>query len=320
MMKRIGALVLLMAAAQASALTLGPVEGKVVIGRPLDLVVKAVADGAEPGTGQCQQAEVGFGDNRLSDADVTAISLPSPAAGWRIRTRTAVNEPLVSLVLRVGCQVSFSRSYVLLADQDDALARPAARVRQERLVQPARKDIDYGLAPAPVQLPKARPRPPGVERLPAKTRPNPVASSTQRPAPTRAEPPAVKSSVPQRLGPRLELELLEHGLGAASAAAANGNPGPVPAATAAPVAASQPQPSAGQASGSGGPQLGRELEALRAEQARTREVVEALRAQLAQSRPPRWQDPVVLALLGLCIASLLALAWTLLRSRRQRWA
>ncbi|MEN9905360.1 MAG: hypothetical protein RLZZ555_1925, partial [Pseudomonadota bacterium] len=253
----------------------------------------------------------------LAATDVMATSLAPPAVGWRIRTRTAVNEPVVSLSLRVGCQASLGRSYALLADQDESPVVAVARFRQAHAVESSYRDASHGLEAAPVQLARPRPRPPGVERLPSKVKPVPVQASSpaQPPAPPGREP---RQSADQAWqGPRLELELLEHGSGMDSRAAVNGLAAPVPAVVAAPAYAGQKRPKAGHADGSAAPQPGSELEALRAEQVRTREQIESLQARLAQSR---WQDPVVLVLLGLCSASLLALAWTLLGSRRQRWA
>lgn len=135
-----------------------------------------------------------------------------------------------------------------------------------------------------------------------------------------AEQPVAKPATPAApatTGPRLELDLIETAAmpfqlaGSGSAAGAGGLLGPV---AAAPVKSEYPRPMA--AAGS----LQAELAGLRAEQAHMRAAVEAVHAQLAQARRPRWQDPLVLGLLGLSAASLGALAWTWIRLARQRWA
>lgn len=313
MLRRMSALALLTAAVQGYALTLGPVQGKAVIGRSLDLVVSAAADGTDTESGQCPQAEVSYGDSRLPDALVTVSGLASGTAGWRVRASPPVNEPLVTLLLRVGCSALYSRSYVLLVDQDEPVRRGAATEPPAR-TRPVLDLPDASLVQAPVQLPAPRQRPSGIERLPAKTRP--VADVTRTVKAGGADKPvAQQAAVPERLGPRLELELLEHGpaLPPPAIPAAEAAPGPASAGAEGRQPASQRTAGAGQ-------DLTGELQALRAEQARTQAVVAALQAQLAESRQPRWQDPLVLALLGLSSASLLALAWSWFRLQRQRWA
>ena len=66
--------------------------------------------------------------------------------------------------------------------------------------------------------------------------------------------------------------------------------------------------------------MARELESMRAEQARMIAVVESVNAQLAQARVSRWQDPLLLGLLGSSAASLLGLLLAWARLRRQHWA
>ncbi len=349
MLKHATAITLLAAAGQVGALTLGTAQGQVVIGRPLELVVMAGASDAA--AGQCLQAEVHYGDSRLPAAEVTVTTLAPDESGairWRVRASQPVNEPIVTLQMRVGCANAYTRSYALLADQDSAAlsqrpvseaaartraraasaalaarsagkpnasdqgGRPAvsARPRKPGSEPPSRRTV----SPAPINLPPPRPRPFGVERALAKTRPAPV-----REEPVEqvvAEKPAATPAMPATTGPRLELDLIETAAmplqpAVNSTAAAGSLPGP---AGTVPADAEPLGPVAPAAS------LQAELEGLRVEQARMRAAVEAVHAQLAQARPPRWQDPLVLGLLGLSTASLLALAWTWVRLQRQRWA
>jgi hypothetical protein len=137
MLRLVGALVLLGAAAQASALTPGPVQGKAIIGRPLELVVMA---GGRARSGHCLRAEVSYGDSRLPDAMVTVAALPSGAA-WRIRAKPAVNEPIVTLRLRVGCSAPRSWRYLLLADQDRRGSRAGQPVRAKPARLPAVRPV-----------------------------------------------------------------------------------------------------------------------------------------------------------------------------------
>ena len=76
-------------------------------------------------TSLCIQADVFFGDAQLAPSSVrtsTQRNAPDAEASVRIQTTVAVNEPLVSVVVRVGCVSAFSRRYVLLADP---LSEPA---------------------------------------------------------------------------------------------------------------------------------------------------------------------------------------------------
>lgn len=288
MQRWIGALALLAAAAHGHAVTLGAVQGKVTIGRPLELVVMAAAGEALPESDACPQAEVSYGDSRLTAAELSVTGLTQGQPGWRVRASRPVNEPLVTLLFRVGCGAGYSRSYVLLADQDSkvAPARPAARTRV--VAEPETSPMLL----APVRLPPARARPAGIERLPAKIRPSPGReAAAQRPQSVDPGLSASQVAAPDRTGPRLELELLEQG--------------------------AEKMPAVAGEEAAAGREFRRELEDLRAEQARTRAIVAGLQRELAEARRSRWQDPLVLALLGLSAASLLALAWGWLRQRRQ---
>ncbi|MFZ2824087.1 hypothetical protein [Hydrogenophaga sp.] len=96
-----------------------------MIGRPLDVRVQAVGGPDEDVSALCIQADVFFGDTQLAPSSVrtsTQRNAPDADATVRIQTTVAVNEPLVSVVVRVGCVSAFSRRYVLLADP---LSEPA---------------------------------------------------------------------------------------------------------------------------------------------------------------------------------------------------
>lgn len=111
--------ILLSTALGSSAASLGRYSGAVVIGRPLDIRVQAVVGPEEDVASLCMQADVFFGDSQLGASAVrtsTQRSAPDAEASVRIQTTLVVNEPIVSVVVRVGCSSPFSRRYVLLAD------------------------------------------------------------------------------------------------------------------------------------------------------------------------------------------------------------
>lgn len=131
--------ILLSTALCSTAATLGRYSGAVVIGRPLDIRVQAFVGPDEDVASLCMQADVFFGDAQLAPSSVrtaTQRSAPDAEASVRIQTTVAVNEPLVSVVVRVGCVSAFSRRYVLLADP---LSEPAvaAGPQQSTPVAPA---------------------------------------------------------------------------------------------------------------------------------------------------------------------------------------
>ena len=118
--------ILLSTAFGSAAASLGRHSGAAVIGRPLDVRVQAVAEGEEDLSARCLQTEVFFGDYAVGPASIrTSIqrSTPDAEASIRIQTTVPVNEPIVSVQVRVGCNAPFSRRYVLLAD---LLSEPAA--------------------------------------------------------------------------------------------------------------------------------------------------------------------------------------------------
>jgi pilus assembly protein FimV len=121
---------------ESSALTIGRPQGAVWIGKPLDLVVPLSLDEAESSGALCLEAEVVQGDLRIPDRSLS-ISLepgPNPASSrMRIRSSTTVDEPVLNVNVRAGCETRSTRSYVLLADVPTeaslpsvALPRPAA--------------------------------------------------------------------------------------------------------------------------------------------------------------------------------------------------
>ncbi|WP_374663478.1 hypothetical protein [Ramlibacter sp.] len=103
-------------AVEATATTLGRARAAVLIGRPLDVQVPAVlnaADGASP----CADAEVFHGDRRIERAPVVRWEPGAGSQGTlRILTSVAVDEPMVTIYLRVGCGQSVTRKFVLLAE------------------------------------------------------------------------------------------------------------------------------------------------------------------------------------------------------------
>ena len=111
------AALLLGAALTAQALTLGRLRGAAWVGQPLEVVIPIQFDAAEESGNLCPQAEVFHADNRQDPSRVRiTVEQQSQGAQVRVRSAVVVDEPVVTVYLRVGCVQSSTRRFVLLAD------------------------------------------------------------------------------------------------------------------------------------------------------------------------------------------------------------
>jgi pilus assembly protein FimV len=103
----------------SDALSLGRSRGAALLGRGLDVSVLATLDPQEevPAT-SCFSAEVFYGDTRINGSSVTVTPLrTSPTElSLRVRSSAPIDEPFITLYMRVACGQGFSRRYVLLTD------------------------------------------------------------------------------------------------------------------------------------------------------------------------------------------------------------
>lgn len=223
-------LVLVGVALQGAALTIGPAKGAAWIGRPLELNIPVQRDAPSEGAPLCADAEVFFADSRQDPAQIQVQQDPTEQAGTvrlRIRTSTVVNEPIVNLTLRVGCEQKSQRRFVLLADMplasDPALERAPAEIAVP-LVTPPLTEATSASAPAPTA--SAPPPERGIASVPATTPTTPRATSQTRrsverkpaegagappvAAPKVKPPPTAAADKPSRgRGARLQLDPLE---------------------------------------------------------------------------------------------------------------
>src|SRR5688500_2505891 len=100
----LGAL-LLACAGGAAALSLGPVSGSAVVGRPLEVSAPIEFDDWVQGGSACVTAQVLYGDRALEGAMVR-VQLAQDAArqlaSARISSPALVDEPFVTVVLKAG--------------------------------------------------------------------------------------------------------------------------------------------------------------------------------------------------------------------------
>lgn len=107
------------AVSTCQAITLGDLRGSAVIGRVLDVSVPVLPGAGEEAGASCLSAEVLLGEAQRLSASVTVAPVtsgPVPVSMVRIRSTTAVDEPVVTVVLRSTCGGVTTRQYVLLSD------------------------------------------------------------------------------------------------------------------------------------------------------------------------------------------------------------
>lgn len=340
---------LLVSAAQVMALTLGAAQGAAVIGRPMDVLVASSLDAADAAAGLCLEAEVMYGETRVPASAITVAihRLGSDGSGaLRVRATVPVNEPIVTVTLKAGCQNSFRRTYTLLADFEAApVASPVATTSSRDVTAPnsagrvaadtagrskaAERQSDVVVDPAsqparsasgspepvlnaqtPVRLSAPTPRPTGVVRMASKNRPAPrVAAGPVADA-------AAKQTVTAPGGSRLKLDPVElpANTGMPASAKPDDKQVPPPAgqdaaellATGTQAASAAPAPDTG---------LQQELKNLRDEQQRLRMAVESVNAQLTQAQETRYSNPLTYGL-GLAVLGLLGGVTYLLRREK----
>ena len=110
-------------ALNSAALSLGTTTAVPLIGRPLNITLPVVTDGADD---LCIRADVLYADSPVSPAQVTTqFEATGKKDGLiRLRSNKAVDEPVVTVELSAGCLQRVSRRYVLLADVGEEVSLP----------------------------------------------------------------------------------------------------------------------------------------------------------------------------------------------------
>ncbi len=106
----------------SAAMSMGPSRGSAVIGQPLELSFDIGLDPGMDAASACAQAELFYGDTRIDSSRFrisTSAGAASQQAVVRLVSNVAVNEPVVSVVLRAGCGQTLSRRYVLLSSSPE---------------------------------------------------------------------------------------------------------------------------------------------------------------------------------------------------------
>lgn len=342
---------LLGAPSLSTALGWGNARTSAVLGRPLDFAVPVRVEPGEEFAPECVDAEVHFGESRVSGSQVQVRVEPLPGAGGerlvRVQTTASIEEPIVSVQVATGCRARLVRKFVAFADPPlvatDGTALPSVAAvpsTSDVPVQEGRRArAEAPRTGPPAQAPgegasktkERRATSRAAAREPAdasRGRASVVPSSSPR-SEAKAGPGAPRTPGPQP-APRLKLDPLEPESVASlrltpelSGASSTSEPAQRQAAAAlwAGVSATPEQAASASARMQA---LEQSLLQLRAESARTRESLESLQAQLRAAREDRYANPLVYALGALSAALAAALLWVLARRgappARQWWA
>lgn len=319
---------LLSAAASSSAVSLGTMRGTTIIGRPFDVMLTTQVDPSAGLAAFCVAADVFFGDIQIPSNRVS-ISVDKGATARealvRIRTNSAVDEPVVTVVVRGGCTQSYTRKYVLLAEilADKASQTPAV--------------IGEAIPSAPVSMQSPIIRDVGIKAIAAPSVPARSSPGTKTPV-IQAAPKAPRAGLPSvRLAtrtvpepvaksPRSRLKLEPLDLTAERDPVLRSSmelltmpstDAPQRAAAAALWQAINAQPDDVLRGNQQLKVLESNVANILAQNRKTDQVVLELRAQLEQARTERYNNPLVYALVALLTVILLAAIFLWTRSRQQ---
>ena len=204
--RKILAVLLLVVAFESAALTLGRVRGAALVGQTLDVTVQAQISGDETPGSLCAEADVFHADARQdpSRVRVTVEGAAQQTANIRITSSTPVDEPIVTIYLKAGCNQKITRRYVMLADVPTE-PMPASATNLPVIAPPV------VLAPAATASGAAAPASGAVgepgsnwnaaQTLPASSGAAPAKASTpvrkRPPAPAKARPAVAKKPPPK---------------------------------------------------------------------------------------------------------------------------
>ncbi len=137
----------LLTALDARSAGLGDGATSAVLGQPLNYSVPLRVDAGDALGPECINAEVTSGDRKLPVAMVRTALEPTAADSARVRVMTtiAMDEPVISVLLTVGCQTRVSRRFVLLADPP---ASGTGGLLAAQAAVPAVRTADYAAVPA----------------------------------------------------------------------------------------------------------------------------------------------------------------------------
>ena len=186
----------LLPATDALALALGRVRGAALIGRPVNLVVPVTLEAGEQEP--CVAADVYQGESRMGGITVRLETPPSGAL-VRVLSSTVLEEPTLTLYLRVGCGQQVTRRFVLLAEYPDQNASAPVAPPARAAVPAPSTAASVAVAPS-APAPAAATPPVRAERPARAPAPAPAARATP------SAPPAAAAAPPPERSPRARPE------------------------------------------------------------------------------------------------------------------
>lgn len=209
--------VLLSTSMGVAGVSLGRLQGAAWVGQSLDVQIPAQLDHNDDAQPECLSADVQYGETLLDPARITVSWVAATARtggsgqGVRVAATVLIDEPIVTVNLRVGCQQKLFKRYVLFADVPTSVVEPP--VQTEQAV--AKAVTPTVLAAAASVGGRAEPHGP---TKPAKVAAQAPASGAKAPTPRlvkpRTEPVAVaappapvRASKPQRATAKARLKL-----------------------------------------------------------------------------------------------------------------
>ncbi|WP_395700839.1 hypothetical protein [Aquabacterium sp.] len=303
------------AVAPAHAVGFGSPPANVVLGTGLDISLPVRLDGDEAAELDCVNAQVQFGERRVPAFNLRWAVEPGAVDSERVIrviSLVAVDEPVVSVQVTVGCTTRVSRRFTAFADPPvGGVAAPA--------VAPAAAVVPAARAPAPVAgaAPSgASATPPGRQRVPRAPRRSTAPSAKAAPPKPATAPAAARVAT---AGPRLALEAPDPAVmqNAMAAALAEQQASAAQAAQAASAAAADAASAAARVQA-----LEAQVARLQADGQQQREQLQQLRTQAGRNDAAgRWL-PWMGAALAISLALAGWLAWRLRRLQREaqsRW-
>lgn len=195
----------LCAAASSPALTMGRARGAVLLGQSLKLTVPIQAEPQDGPSALCFEADVFYGDTKQDAGRVSVsseFSQSSQSGNVFVSANVRVDEPVVTVYLRAGCEHKSTRRYVLLADLTSETAQPIGAVRE-----PVRPATPVAVT-APVAIPPVAVAESVAPDKPSKPTKKPLVDRSER-APTKASPPPPAVKPPTVRRARLKLAPLD---------------------------------------------------------------------------------------------------------------
>jgi pilus assembly protein FimV len=185
------AALLWLAMPEAMALGFGRVSDATLLGQPMSFSAGVMLDADEYLVAECVSATVFSGDNQLPSSTVRVSIEPGAAKSERnvrVRSSTAIDEPVVTVILQITCPNRLARKFVLFVDPPTiSLAQASAEPEGGGAAPPQARRSE------PPAVAVAAEAGPGVNR----ERANPAPRPRPRPRRMTPAPAAAAAAVPR---------------------------------------------------------------------------------------------------------------------------